>query len=154
MPDMLVKLYDLPPKRDLSGKDYKIQRAMTPDKFKVVEWVREHMGENTAGECDASFSRQPVSCFIAVRNKEIIGFACYDATARDFFGPTKVLESEQGKGIGKDLLLECMYAMREEGYGYAIIGGVGPVEFYEKSVGAVLIPDSTPGIYKDFLGDM
>jgi len=38
--------------------------------------------------------------------------------------------------------------MREAGFVYAIIGGVGPVEFYEKCVGAKLIPDSTPGIYR------
>ena len=44
--------------------------------------------------------------------------------------------------------------MRAEGYGYAIIGGVGPAQFYEKCVGAVLIPDSSPGIYRDFLGGM
>lgn len=40
---------------------------------------------------------------------------------------------------------------RAEGYAYAIIGGVGPVAFYEKCVGARVIPDSTPGIYRDFL---
>ena len=73
-------------------------------------------------------------------------------TAPDFFGPTRVLDSEQGKGLGKALLLRCLYALREEGYAYAIIGGVGPVAFYEKCVGAHVIPDSTPGVYKDFLG--
>ena len=43
------------------------------------------------------------------------------------------------------------YALRAEGYAYAIIGGVGPVAFYEKCVGAQVIPGSTPGVYKDFL---
>ncbi len=38
-------------------------------------------------------------------------------------------------------------------YGYAIIGWAGPQEFYEKAVGAVAIPDSTPGIWKDWLGE-
>lgn len=152
MQDMLVKLYDLPPRSERSGCDFEIRRAMTPDKFQVVEWVKEHMGICAAGECDASFSHHPVSCFVATRGKEIIGFACYHATAPDFFGPTMVLESEQGKGIGKELLVECMYAMKAEGYAYAIIGGAGPVKFYEKCVGAAVIPGSTPGIYKDFLG--
>jgi hypothetical protein len=45
-------------------------------------------------------------------------------------------------------LLACLYAMREQGYGYAIIGGVGPAEFYTKTVGATLIEDSTPGVYR------
>ncbi len=69
-----------------------------------------------------------------------------------FFGPTRVLDSERGKGIGKALLLRSLRAMRDEGYVYAIIGGVGPAEFYEKCVGATLIEGSTPGIYRDLLG--
>jgi len=89
---------------------------------------------------------------LATRGADILGYACYEATAPNFFGPTRVLDSEQGKGIGKALLLKSLYGMRESGYVYAIIGGVGPAEFYEKAVGAVLIPDSTPGIYRDFLG--
>ena len=44
-----------------------------------------------------------------------------------------------------------MHALREEGYGYAIIGSVGPTAFYEKCVGAISIPDSTPGLYSDML---
>jgi len=59
------------------------------------------------------------------------------------------LEDEQGKGIGKALLLASLHALRNEGYAYAIIGGVGPESFYQKTVGAVLIDGSTPGIYKD-----
>ena len=43
--------------------------------------------------------------------------------------------------------------MRSEGYGYAIIDGVGPVDFYQKTVGATLIPNSTPGVYDGMLGE-
>ncbi len=157
MPDMLVRLYDLPQGAGTAQPEAEgvvIRRAMAPDKFRVVEWVREHTGVSAAGECDVCFSRPAVSCFIATRGKEIVGYACYDATAPDFFGPTKVLESEQGRGIGRALLLRSLDAMRAEGYGYAVIGGVGPQAFYEKCVGAVVIPQSTPGIYRDFLGGM
>ena len=35
------------------------------------------------------------------------------------------------------------------GYAYAIIGGAGPVEFYQRECGAKLIPDSVPGVYAD-----
>jgi hypothetical protein len=42
-------------------------------------------------------------------------------------------------------------AMRDAGYGYAIIGGVGPAEFYRRTVGAIKIPDSNPGIYAEML---
>ena len=157
MPDMLVRLYDLPADAGTAMPDadgVQIRRAMAPDKFRVVAWVREHTGISAAGECDVCFAHPAVSCFIATRGADIVGYACYDATAPDFFGPTKVLESEQGQGIGRALLLRSLDAMRAEGYGYAVIGGVGPQAFYEKTVGAILIPDSTPGIYKDFLGGM
>jgi hypothetical protein len=38
--------------------------------------------------------------------------------------------------------------MREMGYGYAIIGGVGPAEFYEKVCGATVISGSEVGVYR------
>ena len=34
-----------------------------------------------------------------------------------------------------------------DGYAYAIIGWVNSTEFYEKSCGAVIIPDSFPSVY-------
>ncbi len=157
MNDMLVKLYDLPEDAALAvPKDESVQlrRAMAPDKLRVVEWVKEHSGRSAAGECDVCFSHTPISCFLATRGKEILGYACYDATAPDFFGPTRVLDEEQGSGIGKALLLRSLAAMRAEGYAYAVIGGVGPQEFYAKCVGATLIPGSNPGVYRDFLGGM
>ena len=42
-------------------------------------------------------------------------------------------------------------ALREEGYGYAIIGGAGPVDYYKKVCGAEIIEGSIPGIYKDLI---
>jgi hypothetical protein len=41
--------------------------------------------------------------------------------------------------------------MREMGYVYGVIGRAGPIEFYQKAVGATVIPDSDPGIYTDLL---
>lgn len=156
MPDMLVNLLTLPEceplSKELEAEGYRIHRALAPDKVRVVQWVADHSGPAAAGECDVCFSRFPVSCFIVRRDAEILGYACYDAIAPDFFGPTRVLESERGKGFGKALLLRCLHALREEGYVYAVIGGVGPADFYAKCAGAVLIPGSTPGIYENFLG--
>ena len=89
--------------------------------------------------------------FIATRDGCVIGFAAYECTRRGFFGPTGVSEAERGIGIGKLLLLASLWGMRELGYVYAVIGGVGPAEFYQKAVGAIVIPDSDPGIYRDLL---
>lgn len=156
MPDMLVKLYELAPSKPvieaLAEKGVQIRRAMAPDKERVLNWIAEHSSVAARGEADVCFSGHPISLFLATEGKEIIGYACYHATAPDFFGPTRVLDSKQGLGIGKALLLRSLEALRDEGYAYAIIGGVGPVAFYEKCVNATVIEGSTPGIYRDFLG--
>lgn len=156
MPDMLVKLYTLPPLAQViaqqTANGVTIRRGLPPEKHIMLDWVATHFNAHWRSECDVAFSRQPVSCFVAVSDGQLLGFGCYDATARGFFGPTGVDETQRGHGIGKALLLACLHDMAAQGYGYAIIGGVGPAEFYEKAVGATLIPDSTPGVYRGMLG--
>jgi ribosomal protein S18 acetylase RimI-like enzyme len=128
-----------------------IRVARSYEKQQVVEWVRRSFGEPWADECDAAFGNRPVSCFIATENGAIAGFACYDATCRDFFGPAGVADQARGRGIGSALLLTCLHAMAAIGYGYAIIGGAGSLEFYRKVVAAIEIEGSSPGIYRDRL---
>lgn len=155
MPDMLVRLYELPDAapciRKLEEEGFEIRRPIGPEKHVIVDWVKETFGSGWASECEVAFSNKPVSCFIAVKDKKVIGFACFDATCRNFFGPTGVSNDMRGKGIGKALLLACMFQMRSDGYAYAIIGGAGPKDFYKKILNAVVIEDSVPGIYKGML---
>ncbi|HHX11755.1 MAG TPA: GNAT family N-acetyltransferase [Clostridiales bacterium] len=156
MADMLVNLLNIEDYHNVASRlkedGIELFRAIAPDKFRIIEWVKEHSSISAAGECDVCFSNHPISCFIAAKGSQILGYACYNATALDFFGPTKVIEEAQGKGIGKALLLRSLYAMKEEGYQYAIIGGVGPVKFYEKCVGGVIIESSKKhNIYEHFL---
>jgi ribosomal protein S18 acetylase RimI-like enzyme len=153
--DMLVKLYALPDSRDayerLRKADITMRRALAPEKHKVVAWVRNAFSEAWASEVEVAFSRQPVSCFIAIQQKNILGFACHDATCPNFFGPTGTDPNARKNGIGTALLLACLEAMKQQGYGYAIIGGVGPAEFYQKVVGAIPIEGSQPGVYRGLL---
>jgi len=153
--DMLVKLYDLPPSHEslsrLAAAGVSVRRALPPEKHKVLAWIRSTFSEAWASEADVAFARQPVSCFLAIENKRLLGFACHDATCRNFFGPTGVDANARGRGIGAGLLLACLDAMRHQGYGYAIIGGVGPAEFYTKAVGAIPIEGSEPGIYRGLM---
>lgn len=157
MPDMLVRLYDLPEiplAADLDHPEIIIRRALAPDLVPVTDWIRKTFGTGWAGECTVSFARQPLSCFIAIKNGEVVGFACHEATCRGFFGPTGVDPSCRGLGVGRRLLFACLHDMKNQGYAYAIIGGAGPVEFYEKTVGATIIEGSTPGIYRHMLKDI
>ena len=158
MQDMLVRLYDLkdhgPLMRKLESEGVDIRRPLAAEKSIVIDWVTRHFGSGWASEADVSFSYQPITCFIAIEKGKIVGFACYDSCYRNFFGPTGVEEIQRGRGLGKALLMECLFAMKAQGYAYAIIGGVGPAEFYAKAVGAVLIDGSDPGIYKGIMSEV
>ncbi|MEH0158196.1 GNAT family N-acetyltransferase [Limibacter armeniacum] len=156
--DMLVRLYDLPSegnrlslKATLQAEGIEVRRAIAPEMHLVVEWVNKNFNPHWGSEVMAAFANNPTTCLIAIEKGEIQGFACYEATAKAFFGPTGVSEKARGKGIGKLLLLEALNGLKALGYAYGIIGGVGPVEFYQKAVGAILIEGSTPGIYKNML---
>jgi hypothetical protein len=155
MIDMLVRLYDLPDTADLYSKIHDqgitLRRARAFEKHTIAAFAREHFSEKWASEVDVATTRQPISCWIATRNKEILGFSCYETTQRGFFGPTGVIESARGTGLGKALLFKSLESLREMGYAYGIIGGVGPRDFYEKNCGAIEIPGSDPGVYADIL---
>mgnify|MGYP000639830657 CR=1 FL=1 len=156
MKDMLVRLQDLPSfeqeEKQLAKKEGIIfRRAIAPEKSIVIEWVDSTFGQYWASEADVAFSRQPVSCWLAQRENDILGFACYESTARNFFGPTGTKEEERGKGIGKILLIKALESMMEMGYGYAIIGGVGPEEYYKKVVDARVIDGSEKSIYENLI---
>jgi GNAT superfamily N-acetyltransferase len=156
MPDMLVKLYELPdltPALErVTAAGVTIRRGLAPEKHIVLGWVRDHFDEKWASETDVAFARQPVSCFLAIQQGEVLGFACYDTTARGFFGPTGVDEAARGHGVGKALLLACLHDMAVQGYGYGIIGGAGPVDFYAGACNATPIDGSWPGVYRGLLG--
>ncbi|MCX5882723.1 MAG: GNAT family N-acetyltransferase [Deltaproteobacteria bacterium] len=151
MTDMLVRLYEIP---DLSGYTEKMEkigvRVRRPNVWEkplLLGWVKEHFTLSWSLECESAFAIRPPSCFIAVKDNALIGFACYDCTRLNFFGPTGVAAHAMGKGVGTMLLLSCLHAMKDGGYAYAIIGGVGPAGFYARAVGAMAIEGSSPGIY-------
>lgn len=155
MPDMLVKLYDLPELRSDAAPWRKagivVKRAMTPDKFPIIDFVRRTFGDAWAGECETAFANKPVSCFIAVRDAaEVVGFAGYECTGKAYFGPTGIRKEYRGLGLGSELLLRALGGLRDMGYAYGIIGGASDaIGFYEKTVHAIVIPDSVPSIYRD-----
>ena len=153
MPDMLVNLLLLPPvepaleERRAAGVI--VRRAQPWELTQVREFVTENFKRAWADEISVGLVRQPVTVFVALRDGRLVGFAAYECTRKNFFGPTGVVESERGRGVGRALLLAALGGLRELGYAYAVVGGVGPAEFYERTVGARLIPDSSPGIYAD-----
>lgn len=155
MPDLLVNLLQLPPLEPLlleqEASGVLIRRAQPFELTPVRSFVEQQFSVAWADEVSIGFASKPVSVFIAIAEQKIVGFAAYECTRRAFFGPTGVVETMQDRGLGKALLIASLWGLRELGYVYAIIGRAGPIEFYEKTVGAVVIPNSDPGIYTNLL---
>ena len=91
MSDMLVKLYNIPNSYDIEKKlleeDIRIKKALSPDRSKITSFSKTCAKEDYSDEVNAAFSNNPITCYIATKEKKIIGFACYEATAKNFFGP-------------------------------------------------------------------
>lgn len=150
--DLLVKLYALPNRAtEAHTQNITVRRAFAAEKQLVARWIVQHFSSGWASEAEAAFARLPVSCFIATDAQRLVGFACYDATARGFFGPIGVLEAERGRGAGTALFLTALSDMAGQGYGYAVIGGAASPEFYRRRIDVLEIPESVPGFYRGML---
>ena len=173
MTDMLVKLYALPELThlltELRQKGIEIRKSHPSEKYILSGWVRQHFKDPSwAVGCEVALEHRPASCYIAIEKRQthvpsrnpydlpdetLLGFACFDVSSKGMFGPLGVHENYREQGIGTALLLACLHAMKEEGYAYAVIGWVSSEEFYANAVGAIVIPDSEPGIYRGKLVD-
>jgi predicted N-acetyltransferase YhbS len=152
--DLLVNLYGR--KLDelghrVAGVAATIRTALPPEQHIIKDWVHTHFSEYWVSEVSAAMAHQPPGCLVATLDGELVGFACWDATARGFFGPTGVSESQRGKGIGLALFHRALIAMKAHGYAYAVIGSAGPVDFYVNAAGAMPIPSDNEDIYQGLL---
>lgn len=148
MTDLLVKLYDAPldapPPADAA---WQVRKVLAPETGEVADWIAGAFSPGWAEEFRKAAGDWPVTAFVAEEGGRAVGFACYDAAALGVFGPTGVAEDRRGQGVGRALLIACLADMRARGYAYAVIGGAGPTAFYERAVGATIIPGSDPGFY-------
>jgi GNAT superfamily N-acetyltransferase len=141
MPDMLVSLQNLPPTPPLpSGYDLDLARPW--DSQTLINWAKKEFPAVWSSEILCGVSGHPSKVLVVRKDNKIVGFAGYDITFPSFFGPTGVLESERGLGLGKILLIEAMHRLHHLGYVYAFIGSPGPVDFYQHTLGGLLLPDS------------
>ena len=155
MPDLLVNLLKLQPLQPLLDQlrpEGVIVRRPHPFEITPVrQFIESNFSVAWADEISVGIANKPVTVYIATDERAVIGFAGYECTCKGFFGPAGVASDERGRGIGKALLIAALWGLRELGYAYGIIGAAGPVEFYQETVGATIIPDSEPGIYTDLL---
>lgn len=154
MSDLLVRLYDLPvfeAEEKVRTAGIVLRRGNSFERQFILDWIGEHFYGPWVSEAAVALSQQPATIYVAVKDGTLLGFACYDTSAKGFFGPTGVDEAARGQGIGEALLITTLKGMREAGYGYAVIGDPGPVAFYQKRLDALEIPKSKPGIYAGML---
>lgn len=141
--DMIVSLYNLPEIK-VNG-NIKIKRAFVGDKDIILDFVGKYFRKNWVYEVEHSLMEEVSKCFVATEDGKIIGFACYDSSAKGFFGPIGVEPTRRGENIGQALLVRTLSSMKEYGYGYAIIGWVSEAEmFYRQTVGAEFIKGGSP----------
>lgn len=135
--DLLVNLYDerfeVLSKEVRSTDKYRIIRMLSCRKYKLLSFIKENFSESWASEVESCFSTQNPRVFVAIKDEKIIGFSAYDATGKGFFGPVGVGEFVRGKGVGRELTIYSLNALKNDGYAYAIIGGAqNAVDFYKK----------------------
>jgi GNAT superfamily N-acetyltransferase len=154
--DLFVKLYapENDELADWSAGEVQIKQAHPAEKHMVLDFIRQNFDSpGWVDECERAFAHDPVSCFIGVKDGEILGFSCWDVTAKGFFGPMGVTARRRKYGVGSALLKRALFAMKEYGYAYAVIGWSADdaIPFYQKCVHAELIPDSPPekSIYRN-----
>jgi len=152
--DMLIKLYEAGAPALAAIKGLVVRKPLAPEHNHVIGWIGNFFSPGWASEARAALANRPLSLFVAVRDvpsPKLVGFCCYDATARGFVGPIGVVADARRTGVGAALLEACLADMRSLGYAYAVAGHVGEPEFFRRAAGATEIEGSTPGIYRGML---
>ena len=108
MPDMLVRLYDLPDPegyhRRAREAGASVRRAEPWDRFALRGFIEANFMAAWAAEADLAFSGHSITGFVAMMEGRNVGFAVYECSRRGFFGPTGVREDLRGRGLGAALM--------------------------------------------------
>jgi GNAT superfamily N-acetyltransferase len=140
---MLVRLHRLPPGEAAAARALDagvvLRRAESRDAVVYEQLVDNEFAASWHGAMDAALTKPDPTALVAIAADNLIGFALWDLAYRGYFGPTGVAAVWRGRGVGAALLLRTLEIMRDDGYAYAVIGKVGPAEFYEHVCGAELI---------------
>ncbi|WP_179884750.1 GNAT family N-acetyltransferase [Bacillus sp. AFS015802] len=114
------------------------------EKEGFLSWVEKHFGESWFETLRSAFesSSDTIPILKAEEKGNLVGFAAYDVymKKKGIFGPMGVLPTTRHQGVGKRLLYAALRNMKEKGYMYAVLKEAGPIEFYERTCSAKLIP--------------
>ena len=139
---VLLKTLDLKPSSEANGYHY--ERVQAKDFEELVEFVKIYYGHSAwPKEVQLSFKNNPPTTFVAKDNEDqIIGWATHGLQFPGAFGPTGVIYTLQGKGIGSELLKWCLWDIKKSGLEKCTIMWVvgNTIKFYSKSIGAYISP--------------
>lgn len=152
--DILVKLNTF--KEDyalydrLSEQGIQFKRAMSSNLAPLQDFIRDNFGNSWANEILPAVING--SCFIAVRDKKIVGFICAEATAKGFIGPTGVSPDLRKMGICRALLQKSLRYMIEHNYKYAIAGmPIDPILYMLNKMADTEVINNSSSSYMDLL---
>ncbi|WP_102026451.1 GNAT family N-acetyltransferase [Salirhabdus sp. Marseille-P4669] len=136
--DLIVDLSEV----DDELKEKNAIRRLTEDDLEAIKrFIVEEFDARWLGNFE-NLHGEELPVFLALQDEEIVGFACYDTFEgkKGYFGPMGVAKHHRLASVGKELLQRSLVDMSKKGYAYAILGGAGPIEFYEKNCNAKVIP--------------
>ena len=128
---------------NLTMNNVRVRKVIHSDRTDLLSFVETNFSPEWAQTIRGGFTKENMTMYIALNDKgNPVGFAAFDVyqNKKGYFGPMGVCKSSRVSGVGYSLLHHCLKEMKEVGYEYAIIGGAGPIEFYEKACNAVVIP--------------
>jgi predicted N-acetyltransferase YhbS len=128
------------PKTEKNG--YHFERLQQSDFDALYQFVSSHFRLGVwPEETTLSYINTPPTSFVAKdANGTIVGWASHSIDFPGTFGPTGVLKSLRGKGVGGELLKWCMWDLKEQKVEDCIIRWVvgDTVKFYSKTLGAYI----------------
>ena len=81
MTDYLVRLYDLPHVESevkVAEAGIVVRRAIGPELHVILDWIGKHFSRGWVSEATVALTQLPSTCWIAVKDGQILGFACHD----------------------------------------------------------------------------
>jgi LmbE family N-acetylglucosaminyl deacetylase len=153
-PDLLVKLYEINDDpaimQRMTDQGIQIKRVMPMNTTKVYDFIKDNFAATWADECLPSILRG--DCYVAVKDRQLLGFFAIETPAKGFTGPIGVLSSARRMGISRALGLTGIKAMKAKGYKYAVSGRVHPwFQEVEKSIVGVEPIPNCAGSYYDMI---
>jgi hypothetical protein len=142
--DLIVSM-NVYQKKEFTNHDVTIRRAVKTDEVRVLTFTSANFGEPWVETLKYGFKQEEIPIFLAWKNDKLVGFSSYDVyrSQKGIYGPMGVVKTERKTGAGSMLLHEALEDMKDKGYAYIILGEAGPIEYYEKECGAVIVPKNS-----------